>query len=144
MLSSKYHEFLDVFFKKEVDKLSKRRSHDHKISLMKEKKFTYDSLYDMNRDELLILQKYLTKNLKKNFIRFNSSSAAFSILFVKKSDENLRFCVDYKALNAITIKNKYSLFLIRETLNRLNKAVIFIKLNIVAIFNRFRVAHEKK
>ena len=144
VLPSEYHEFLDVFSKKEADKLPGRRSHDHKIPLMNGKEPTYGPLYGMSRDELLVLQKYLTENLKKGFIRSSSSPAASPVLFVRKPGGGLRFCVDYRALNAITIKNRYPLPLIRETLDRLSKAVIFTKLDIVAAFNRLRVAHGEE
>lgn len=46
---------------------------------------------------------------------------------------------DYRALNAITIKNRYPIPLMTETLNRLSKAKIFTKLDIIAIFNKIRI-----
>ena len=49
-------------------------------------------------------------------------------------------CVDYRALNALTIKNQYPLPLIRETLSRLSKARFFTKLDVIAAFNRIRMA----
>ena len=51
----------------------------------------------------------------------------------------MRFCVDYRALNTITIKNRYPLPLIRETLDQLCKAVWYTKLDIVGAFNRIRM-----
>jgi hypothetical protein len=54
----------------------------------------------MSRKELLILRKTLIEFLNKNFIRASSFSAAAFILFAKKSNERLRFYVDYRALNA--------------------------------------------
>ena len=106
VLPSEYHEFLDVFSKKEADKLPERRSYDHKILLMDGKEPMYGPLYGMSRDELLVLQKYLTENPKKGFIRSSSSPAASPVLFVRKPGGGLLFCVDYRALNAITIKNR--------------------------------------
>ena len=47
--------------------------------------------------------------------------------------------MNYKGLNAITVKNHYSLSLISETLNHLNHVKIFIKLNIISAFNRFQI-----
>ena len=98
----------------------------------------------MSSDELLILQKYLKKNLKKSYIRSFFSSVVSSVLFVRKSDEELRFCVDYRSLNFMIVKNRYSLSLIRETLNRLSKAVIYSKLNIIEVFNRLKMTHDEK
>ena len=70
----------------------------------------------------------------------SASTAAAPVLFVKKPGGGLQFCVDYCDLNALTIKNQYPLPLIRETLNRLCKAVYFTKLNIVAAFNKICMA----
>ncbi len=64
------------------------------------------------------------------------------VLFIKKLEEELCFCVNYRDLNAITVKNWYSLSLISETLNHLNWAKIFIKLNIISAFNQLWIKKE--
>ncbi len=76
----------------------------------------------MFEKKLKIIKKYLKNNLKKNFITINKSLFASSIMFMKKIDESLRFCVNYKKLNQFIKKNKYSLSLIVETLTHLKKA----------------------
>ena len=90
----------------------------------------------MSRDELLVLKKYLDNNLIKEFIQASFFSAAFSVLFVHKSEDDLWFCVNYRGLNAIMIKNCYSLLLIREILNQMSKTQYFIKLDVVTAFNK--------
>ncbi len=52
------------------------------------------------------------------------------MLFVLKSDKSLKLCVNYRDLNAITIKNRCSLSLIKKTLNRLINVAYFTKLNL--------------
>jgi hypothetical protein len=59
--------------------------------------------------------------LDKVWIRASSLAAEASVLFIKKPEEKLRFCVNYLAFNAIIFQNKYPLFLIKETLKRLAK-----------------------
>ena len=76
----------------------------------------------MSREKLLILHKELTNLLNKRFIHVSQSPAAFSVLFIKKSEGDLQFCMNYKTLNAIMKKNHYSLSLIYETFNQINKA----------------------
>ncbi|KAM4067234.1 hypothetical protein HRG_012215 [Hirsutella rhossiliensis] len=71
----------------------------------------------MSEDELVVLRKFLQENLDKGFIRASTSLAASPVLFAKKPGGGLRFCVDYRGLNAITIKNRYPLPLIQETLS---------------------------
>src|SRR5436853_7749446 len=62
------------------------------------------------------------------------------ILFVKKKDGSLRLCVDYRDLNEKTIKNRYPLPLIQETLMQLSKATYFTKLDIRGAYNLIRMA----
>jgi transposase InsO family protein len=94
----------------------------------------------MSRGELLVLRKELTSLLKKGFIRVSSSPASAPVLFAKKPGGGLRLCVDYRALNAITKKDRYPLPLIRETLNNLSKAKWFTKLDVIAAFHKIRIA----
>ncbi len=82
--------------------------------------------------------------MKKNFIIEFVSSAKILILFVKKTNDKLRLCVNYKELNEIIIKNRYSLFLINENLNKLFETKIFIKLNVKDLFHRIKVRKENE
>ena len=66
----------------------------------------------MSQNELKVLRKYLNEHLKKGFIRASSSPAAAPVIFVKKLGGGLRFYIDYRALNTITVKNRYPLPLI--------------------------------
>ena len=59
----------------------------------------------MSKDELLVVKKYIDEHLNKGFIRPSMSLAAAPILLVKKLGGGIRFCVNYRGLNAITIKN---------------------------------------
>ena len=60
---------------------------------------------------------------------------SLTMLFVKKSKNELRFCVDYCNLNIMTIKNRYSISLIREILHRLIKIKVYIKFDIIVVYN---------
>jgi hypothetical protein len=61
-----------------------------------------------------MLRKYINKNLIKRYIRSSKSLARFTVFFILKKDEKLRIYVDYRKLNNITIKNRYTLSLIYE------------------------------
>ncbi len=123
VISSKYHDFLNFFFKKKVDILSSHRKHDHRIELEKnhESDHEYASLYNLSKEELLLIKKYGKEHLNKDFIKSNIAFYASSILFAKKSNDELCFCVNYKKLNVIIKKNKYSISLIAEIITRLFK-----------------------
>ena len=106
---------------------------------MEEKTPPWDPLYSISQDELKVLKKYLKKNLSKGFIRASSSPAASPILFACKPKGGLRFSVDYRQLNAMTIKNRYPLLLIKKTLEHICKAKIYSKIDIIAVFNCLRI-----
>ena len=69
-------------------------------------------------------------------------AAAAPMLLVRKPDGRLRFCVNYRALNAVTVKNQYPISLINKTLGKLAHVVCFTKLDIIAAFNRMRIKEE--
>ncbi len=142
ILLFKYFKFLNIFFKKNVDILSLHQAHDHVIHLKEDAQFSVFALYNMSRDEILELHRYLNENLSKDFIQVSHFQTIISVLFVKKLEEELHFCVNYWDLNAITVKNWYSLSLISEMLNHLSWAKIFIKLNIISAFNRLWIKEE--
>ena len=76
----------------------------------------------------------------KGFIRASSSPAGAPILFVKKGDGSSRLVVDYRGINEGTVKNRYPLPLIRETLMRKSKAQFFMKLDVRGVYNLIRMA----
>ena len=105
LLLKLYTAFLNVFFRKEADTLPKHESYDHTIHLKEDTQVSAFTLYSMSRDEALKLCWYLDENLSKGFIWASRSDAVTSVLFMKKPEEGLHFCVDYWGLNAITVKN---------------------------------------
>ncbi|SCZ87870.1 BZ3500_MvSof-1268-A1-R1_Chr2-3g05338 [Microbotryum saponariae] len=107
-----YHSYLDVFDEGEADKLPPRRPYDPTIPLDPSIKVPAGRLYPLNQSELKTLSDYIDDHLKKGFIEPSQSPIGAPILFVKKKDGTMRLCVDYRALNSATIKNKYPLPLI--------------------------------
>jgi hypothetical protein len=144
VISFKYHDFLNVFFKKKANILFSHRKHDHKIEIEIKKSHEYAFFYNMSENKLLLIKKYLQKHLNKKFIETSIASYASFIFFAKKFDEELRFCVDYRKLNVIIKKNKYLIFLITKTIARLFKARWMIKIDIKHAFNRIRMHSKKK
>ena len=112
---------------------------DHAIELQEGKEPPYMSLYNLSQTELAELRRYLEDALAKGWIKHSVLPAGASILFVPKRDDGLRLCVDYRGLNAITIKNRHPLPLITETLDRLCGAKRFIKLDLKDAYHRIRI-----
>jgi len=77
---------------------------------------------EAERDEL---KKYIKENLEKGFIRKSRTHAGAPVLFVKKKDNSLRLCINYRKLNEITIRNSYPHPLINELLDRVKGAKYF-------------------
>jgi hypothetical protein len=75
------------------------------IKLQLGKEPLYRPIYPLSPWELAALKEYLEENLEKGFIRESKSPASAPILFTPKKDGGLQLCVDYRGLNAITIKN---------------------------------------
>jgi hypothetical protein len=135
-----FHEFLPLFNKIVANRLPPHRDqYDHKIVLKDGFEPPFGPLYSLSRPELEALKEFLEENLDKHFIRQSSSSAGAPVLFAKKGDGSLRLVVDYRGLNEGTIKNRYPLPLIRETLMRLSKAQWFTKLDIRGAYNLIRM-----
>ena len=65
----------------------------------------YKRPYLISKNEFLVIKKYINKHLNKGFICFNIFLAATPILLIKKLGGGIRFCINYKGLNAIIIKN---------------------------------------
>lgn len=137
-LPEEFKDFKDVFSPKEMERLPPHRPYDHDINLQGGKTPPFGPLYPMSREELTVLKEWLEENLRKGFIRPSSSPAASPVLFVKKPGGGLRFCVDYRALNAITVKDRYPLPLTKESLNNLQGMKFFTKIDIVSAFNNLR------
>jgi hypothetical protein len=125
----KYKDFANVFDKIKTNELLKHNSQNHEINT-KNKISSFESIYNLFIIELEIFKKYLDEFLIKKFIVLSFSLTKISILFIKKSKNDLKLCVNYKKLNAIMIKNRYSIFLINQLLNRFSDVKKFTKLNI--------------
>jgi len=138
-LSSKYHEFLDVFDRVQSDKLPPHRFYDHKIELTSDSTPPRCRAYRMFPAKLLKVKKYLNENLSKKFITSSQALYFFPVLFAFKANEDLRFCVNYRKLNAIFKRNRYSLSLIDEIIGKIVNCKHLTRLNIISAFNKLRM-----
>jgi len=90
-------------------------------------------------EKLFVIKTYILNNLYKGFIKHSQAPFATPVFFIKKPDGSLRFCIDFCKLNDLICKNRYPLFLIDETLVRLDTTKIFTKLNIYQTFHCIRI-----
>ncbi|GBG73321.1 hypothetical protein CBR_g13040 [Chara braunii] len=87
-------------------------------------------IYRMSEEELSVLRAQLDDQLEKGWIRPSSSPYGASVLFVRKKNKDLRLCIDYRKLNAQTIRNAGPLLRIDDLLERLGGAKFFSKLDL--------------
>ena len=133
-----------MFFFKIAAILFFHNNQNYAINLIFKKSLFYEFLYNMFQKKLKILQEYIKNNFANSRIRYLIINIETFVLFVFKSNNDFRLCVDYKSLNAITLKNKVSLFFINKTLNRLISVKYFIKLNFKNVYYRIRIKLENK
>jgi hypothetical protein len=95
--------------------------------------------YRMPPNELAELKTQLQDFLEKGFIRPSSSPWGCPAIFVKKKDQTLRMCMDYRPLNEATIKNKYPLPWIDILFDQLTRARVFSKIDLCSGYHQIRI-----
>jgi hypothetical protein len=99
-------EFPDVFLE-DLSGMSPERKVEFAIELILGTAPISKRPYRVSRPELVELKKQIDELLEKGYIRPSISPWAAPVLFVEKKDGTKRMCIDYRALNEVTIKNKY-------------------------------------
>ncbi|PSN72553.1 hypothetical protein BS50DRAFT_483857, partial [Corynespora cassiicola Philippines] len=82
---------------------------DCEIALQKKKYPTFKSIYSLLKKKFVLLQVYINKNFKKEFIRELTLKAEYLIIFIFKKDRFLQLYIDFRKFNNIIIKNRYLL-----------------------------------
>jgi hypothetical protein len=98
--------------------------------------------YKMSPVEMKELKIQLQSLLDKGYIHPSTSPWGCSALFVEKKDKELRLCVDYRPLNAVTIKNKYPLPHIHILFDQLARAQVFSKIDLRSGYHQIKIHAE--
>jgi hypothetical protein len=95
--------------------------------------------YRMSHEELKELKVQLEELLVKGYIKPNKSPYGAPVLFVHKKDGTLRMCVDYKALNKVTVENRYPLPWIDDLFDCLSGAKVFSRIDLRSGYYQIRI-----
>jgi hypothetical protein len=127
-------EFSDVFHE-ELLGMPPDCDIDFVIELMPSTAPIYKSPYRMATPELVELKEHIKELLENGFIHPSSSPWGAPMIFVSKKDATQKLCVDYHALNEVTIKNKYLLPRIDDLFDLLRGACVFSKIDLRSRYN---------
>ncbi|KAJ9544312.1 hypothetical protein OSB04_024019 [Centaurea solstitialis] len=98
--------------------------------------------YRLAPSELKEMLAQLQELLDKGFIRPSTSPWGAPVLFVKKKDDTMRMCIDYRELNKVTVKNKYPLLRIDDLFDQLQDAKFFSKIDLRSGYHQLKVREE--
>jgi hypothetical protein len=131
-------EYPDVF-SEELPGMPPDRDIEFLIELLPETPPISKRPYRMPINELVELKKQIAELQAKGFIRPSSSPWGASMLFVEKKDGTQRMCVDYRALNEVTIKNKYPISRIEDLFNQIKGVGVFSKIDLRSGYHQLKI-----
>ncbi|RVW35808.1 putative mitochondrial protein [Vitis vinifera] len=127
-------EFSDLFT--EPSSLPPTREVDHSIALKEGTEPINVRPYRYAHYQKKEIEKQIQDMLQSGLVRPSTSPFSSPVLLVKKKDENWRFCTDYRALNAATIKDQFSIPTVDDMLDELYGASYFTKLDLRAGYHQ--------
>eukprot|EP00253_Pinus_taeda_P028570 PITA_28570 len=131
----------DILFQ-EPKGLPPKREIVHDIHLQQDAPLPNIGMYRLSVLENAKIKKQVQELLDKGFIIPSTSPCRYPIVLVRKKDGSWRMCIDYKALNKITIKNSYPFPHIDDLLDQLKEVVYFSKLDLHNGYHQVRVAEK--
>jgi hypothetical protein len=135
------HEYLDVF-PDDLSGMLPDRAIEFKIELQPGTAPVYKRPYPMARNEMAELKTQLQELLNKGYIQPNCSPWGCPAIFVSKKDKTHRLCVNYRPLNAVTVKNKHPLPHINLLFDQLIGAQVFSKIDLCFDYHQIKICEE--
>ncbi|KAK3574653.1 hypothetical protein QTP86_011574 [Hemibagrus guttatus] len=138
-LPSQYMDFHMVFSEERAARLPHHQVWDCAIDLLPNASPPKGRIYPLSLPESKAMEEYIESSLAAGHIRPSTSPAAAGFFFVGRKDGGLRPCIDYRGLNAVTIRYPYPLPLVPAALEQLRGARVFTKLDLRSAYNLVRI-----
>src|SRR5258706_9557174 len=103
---AEYHKFHDVFSGEKAGTLAPHRPYDLQINVEEGAKPVHGPIYSLSPPELVALREFLEEHTRNGFIHPSKSPWGSPVLFIKKKDGSLCLCMDFRALNRVTEKDR--------------------------------------
>jgi len=134
-----------MFSKHKSERMSLQKPYDYAIDFIEDTKLSKPAkVYLLSLVERNSLDTWINEKLRKDYIYPSTSMIAAPFFFVKKHDRSLRSVMDYRTLNAITVKNRYPIPRIADLIESLSKASIFTKVNLRWGYNNIHIKEGDK
>ncbi|KAK3544289.1 hypothetical protein QTP86_009141 [Hemibagrus guttatus] len=138
-LPCQYTDFHMVFSEERAARLPCHQVWDCAIDLLPNASPPKGQIYPLSLLESKAMEEYIESSLAAGHIRPSTSAAAAGFFFVGKKDGGLRPCIDYRGLNAVTVRYPYPLPLVPAALEQLQGAQVFTKLDRRSAYNLVRI-----
>ena len=138
-LGSLLDEFQDVFMDSLPEGLPPERNIGHPIVLEPGAKPPFKHPYRMSPRELTKARSRIADFLGRGHAQKSASPFSSPVVFIRKKDDSLRMCVDYRQLNSLTVKNKYPLPRIDDLLDQLQGSKVFTSLDLTSGYHQIRI-----
>ncbi|KAL0177388.1 hypothetical protein M9458_026282, partial [Cirrhinus mrigala] len=138
-IPTEYHDLLEAFSPLKATQLPPHCPGYCAIDLIPGAAPPRGRIFPLSHAESSAMNTYNQEELAKGFIRPSTSPASAGFFFVKKKDDGLRPCIDYRGLNEVTVKYRYPLPLVPSALEQLRTAKIFTKLDLRSAYNLIRI-----
>ena len=142
MVPEKFHRWIKVFSKKQLERMPTQKIWDHAIDMKERFVPRKGKVYLLSREEREEVHEFIQEQLRKEYIRLSKSPQTASVFFIGKKDGKKRMVQNYRYLNEWTIKNNYPLPLISDVVENIGTKKVFTKMDLRWRYNNVQIKEE--